>query len=229
MNENNKSFAHYAVKYFTGLTAPKNIPDSIKIMNPYTSDEVRYILHKFYNKYYNDHKKRTYILGINPGRFGGGLTGISFTDPVALNENCGISNSLGSKKELSSEFIYNVINEFGGTHKFFSEFYLSALYPLAITKEGKNYNYYDDPASLAFFLTEISKSITSQTKFGSSDTAICLGVRNYKYLNSINEQLKIFNRILVLDHPRYIMQYKRKKLSEYIAKYLKIFNEIWSM
>jgi hypothetical protein len=99
---------------------------------------------QFYNKFYNDSRKRIYVFGINPGRFGAGLTGISFTDPVALRENCEIENSLGDRKELSSKFSCMVVDEFGRAKKFFSNVFLAALYPFAITKQGKNYNYYDD-------------------------------------------------------------------------------------
>jgi hypothetical protein len=42
------------------------------------------ICSSFYQKYYADNKKRSLIIGINPGRFGAGVTGIPFTDPIRL-------------------------------------------------------------------------------------------------------------------------------------------------
>ena len=50
--------------------------------------------------------QRHLLLGINPGRFGGGVTGIPFTDPIRLQNVCGIENNFEKKQELSSVFIY---------------------------------------------------------------------------------------------------------------------------
>lgn len=35
-------------------------------------------------------------------------------------------------------------------------------------------------------------------------------------MKTLNEELKLFNEIIPLEHPRYIMQYRRKLLSEYL-------------
>ena len=80
-------------------------------------------------------KNESTYLGINPGRFGGGLTGISFTDPVALKKYCGIDNQLRNKEELSSKFVYEVINHFGGVNKFFSKVFSFCSLP-ASTNQG---------------------------------------------------------------------------------------------
>jgi hypothetical protein len=217
------SFAGKAIKYFLNLKTPSNLPEEIYITNPYNKQDVKRVVKEFYKKYFNDNNKRTFVLGINPGRFGGALTGISFTDPVALREECGIENDLGNKKELSSEFIYMVIKEYGRTEKFFSKYFLSALYPLAILKDGKNYNYYDSKKLFELTKTGIMKSVKAQAGFGANKKAvISLGKKNGNYLKSINEELKLFDRVDVLDHPRFIMQYRRKSLSKYINEYLRI-------
>src|SRR4030042_2042241 len=106
------NFANKAVRYFTKLKIPTRLPSGVQILNPYKNDNVKSAVKEFYQKFYNDERKRIFILGINPGRFGGGLTGISFTDPVALKKLCGIDNQLRKKEELSSKFIYEVINRF---------------------------------------------------------------------------------------------------------------------
>ena len=65
---------------FTGI-----LPAGISIMNPFKeSPQAVHITEQFYTKYYNDNNKRHLILGINPGRFGGGVTGVPFTDPKRL-------------------------------------------------------------------------------------------------------------------------------------------------
>jgi len=213
-------FANKAIKYFSDLS-PTNLKfGGVEIMNPYNSTEVRGAIKKFYNKFYNDSRKRIYVFGINPGRFGGGLTGISFTDPVALREHCGIENNLGDRKELSSKFVYKVVDEFGGAEKFFSKVFLTALYPFAITKEGKNYNYYDDKSLAKKLMPEIVQTIKSQIEFGArKDFAILLGKKNAEYFFRINEEHNIFTWVAVLEHPRYIMQYRLKKIDHYIDKY----------
>jgi len=49
-------------------------------MNPFRENpEALIVSGKFYKKYYNDNNPRFLILGINPGRFGAGVTGIPFT------------------------------------------------------------------------------------------------------------------------------------------------------
>lgn len=192
-------------------------------MNPYESDAVRFFIKKFYAKFYKDDKKRIFMIGINPGRFGGGLTGIAFTDPVALRENCGIENNLGNRKELSSKFIYMVVEKFGGAREFFSRAFLTALYPFAITKEGKNFNYYDDKSLSEKLKPEIIQTIKTQINFGAyKDFAILLGKKNAEYFADINEEHKFFKGIIVLEHPRYIMQYRLKNVDHYIKKYLEV-------
>jgi len=71
-----------------------------------------------------------------------GITGIPFTDPVKL-EVLGIANDFQKKRELSSDFVYQMITAFGGANKFYQTFYISAISPLGFTKDEKNLNYYD--------------------------------------------------------------------------------------
>jgi len=145
---------------------------------------------------------------------------------VALRNECGIENNLGFKKELSSEFIFHVIKEYGGVKKFYSKFFLSALFPLAILKDGKNYNYYDEPELLDLILPGIIDSVKNQIEFGARRAAICLGKKNSKYFNEINSKHNFFRNIEVLEHPRYIMQYKRKLLRKYIEQYIELLNKL---
>jgi hypothetical protein len=220
------SFSNKAIKYFCNLKTPHLKSSGVEVINPYESDEVKQLVKKFYSKFYNDEKERIFIVGINPGRFGGGLTGIAFSDPVALREDCGIDNSFGDRKELSSKFIYQVIKQFGGVQKFFSNVFLTALYPFAIVKDGKNYNYYDEKLLFDLLRNEIVENIQRQVKFGARrDFAILLGKKNADYFLPINEEHKFFKKIITLEHPRYIMQYKLKQIDGYIEKYLAAINK----
>jgi hypothetical protein len=193
------------------------------MINPYNCQKVKSVVKEFFSKFYSDNNKRLFVIGINPGRFGGGLTGISFTDPVALRDRCGIKNNFSTRMELSSIFIYKVIDRFGGVDKFFSNVFLTALYPLAIIKNGKNYNYYDEKKLYSSLKREIVKTVSSQIDFGAErERAIILGKKNAEYFLPINEEHQFFEEIIVLFHPRYVMQYKLKKIDSYIEDYLDV-------
>ena len=216
------TFANSAIKYFSSLNLPERLPKEISILNPYSKKEVNNAVQRFFKKYFDDNENRVFIFGINPGRFGGGLTGISFTDPVALREECEIENDLGDRQELSSKFIYRMIKEYGGVKKFYSKIFITALYPLAIIKDGKNYNYYDSLKLYESLKTQINSAIKEQIKFGTDRRfAVCLGRKNAKFFNEINKENNFFEELRVLDHPRYIMQYKLKHADAYIRNYLK--------
>ncbi|MDQ6762678.1 MAG: DUF4918 family protein [Bacteroidota bacterium] len=198
------------------------LPGEVEVMNPYKEAGTYKICNKFYSKYYNDTYPRHLILGINPGRFGGGITGIPFTDPLRLLSVCDIENDFPKKQELSSVFMYEMIAAFGGPENFYNKFYISSISPLGFTKNNKNLNYYDDrdlEQSLREFVIE---SIKLQLNFGiSSDVVFCLGEgKNFKYLLKLNDEMKFFEKVVPLPHPRFIMQYKLKKKDEYIEQYL---------
>ncbi|MFA3783250.1 uracil-DNA glycosylase family protein [Melioribacteraceae bacterium 4301-Me] len=220
-----KTFASLAINFFVNLNSPKKLPHSTEVMNPYRTREVQKIICNFFYKFYNDTNNRIFILGINPGRFGGGITGIPFTDPIRLEENCGIKNPFPKKLELSSRFIYKVIEKFGGPELFYSKFYISALYPLALIKDGVNYNYYDNKELYFALKDEIKYFLKKQFQFGAkNDFVISLGKKNTKFLKEINDELLLFKEIITLEHPRYIMQYRQKFIGKYISKYLECLN-----
>ncbi len=219
------TFADKALSFFLNLASPSNLPKNITTLNPYKTGVVRDAVQSFFNKFFNDFKERTLALGINPGRFGGGITGIPFTDPIALEKFCGIKNVFQKKKEISSEFIYKFVEKYGGTEKFYSGFFISALYPLALIKDGLNYNYYDEKKLYGMLKPFITETIKTHLEFGlKKDFVICLGRKNSVYLNEINEENNFFKRIIILDHPRYIMQYRRKFLDKYLDDYITAFN-----
>src|ERR1700750_535838 len=110
------------------------LPKYVEVLDAYQREDVQQACTLFYNKYYNDNNERHLLLGINPGRFGGGVTGIPFTDPIRLEKACGIKNGFQKKQELSSVFIYEMIEAFGGAEKFYKQFYFSAMSPLGFVK-----------------------------------------------------------------------------------------------
>jgi hypothetical protein len=215
----------HILKFYRELTFVGNVPKSVGVMNPYQEPAAFDLCKKFYSKFYHDTNPRTLLLGINPGRFGGGITGIPFTDPIRLASGCGIENTLAKKAELSSEFIYKMIQQFGGAEKFYSGFLISAVCPLGFVKDGKNLNYYDirelQQAAEPFILQSLQGHLT----FGvNRAVCFCLGEgKNFEYLTRLNVQHRFFKKVVPLSHPRFIMQYRRKHVDAHIDDYLKKF------
>lgn len=223
---NMNTFSGQIMKFYRSLDPQFPLPDQVELLNPFTDKMTQQLADQFYQKYFNDTQPRQFLFGINPGRLGGGVTGIPFTDPVRLMQNCGIEHQLPLKQELSSDFIYRMIDKAGGPQKFYSRCFLTAVCPLGFTFNGKNLNYYDSAELFAAARPFIISTIKKQVKAGCyTETAWCLGEgTNLKYLTLINDELKIFKNIIALPHPRWIMQYQRKSLDRYIELYLEKLN-----
>lgn len=218
------TFAEHVLKFYKSLDlSVHQLPKGVEVLNPYQDKTAIDLTQKFFRKFYSDNNPRRIIIGINPGRFGGGMTGIPFTDPIRLEKICGIENDLAKKPELSSDFIYRMISMYGGPEKFYSNYFISSVSPLGFTKDGKNLNYYDIKALQEGIQDFIIQSIKEQLTFGiSTDKAFCLGEgQNYKFLQALNNKHKFFSEIVPLPHPRFIMQYRRKRLDEFVDHYVK--------
>ena len=217
------TWAKELFEFYTSLKPQEYLPGSIQWLYPQKEKKVQAILELFLNKYYSDCSKRILFLGINPGRYGAGITGINFTAPKQLREDCEIENPF-SGSELSAEFIYAMINAYGGTKKFYSKFFIGSVCPLGFVQNGKNLNYYDNKELLKaiepFIIDNISRLVSYNI-----DRSICIcigGEKNFKYLSQLNEQNHWFKKILCVPHPRFIMQYKRKQVQDYIKLYLDV-------
>jgi hypothetical protein len=224
---NYMAFSDQIIKFLQSLSLTVKLPNRFEVLNPFSDKETLRVSKLFYKKYYHDDIKRRMILGINPGRFGAGITGVPFTDPIRIEKVCGIENTWVKKQELSSVFIYQMIEAYGGVEEFYKQFYITAVSPLGFIKEGKNINYYDDRELQKDVKPFVIECMNKQLKFGiKADVAYCLGEgKNYDYLKRLNDEMHFFNKIIALPHPRFIMQYKTKKKEEYIQKYLNAFYE----
>jgi hypothetical protein len=216
------TFGEKVLEFYRQLKIDDPLPPGVGIMNPYMESACFEVCRDFYSKFYGDTQKRFLILGINPGRYGAGITGIPFTDPIKLEKFFGIRNTLPRKPELSAEFIHGMIDAFGGHEKFFAGFFINSVSPLGFVQSGKNLNYYDTPALKDALGPFIRKSLSSLVRLGiHRERAFCLGEgENFRYLRRLNEEEKWFDAIIPLAHPRFIMQYRRKMVDEYIADYL---------
>jgi hypothetical protein len=218
------SFAERAYRFYSRLIAPR-VPRGVGVMNPYRERSVRRYVRSFLDRYYGDDRPRVLVFGINPGRFGAGITGITFTDPVALADFCGVPNDLQRKRELSSVFIYDFIARSFGVHEFYRRFFLTAMCPLGFTRAGINLNYYDIPALARGVEPFIVDSIRRQIAIGGrTDHAIVIGKgKNFEFMQRLNDAHGFFGNLHVVEHPRSIMQYRRRQLARYLDEYDSVF------
>ncbi len=208
----------------------QKLPEGIRIMNPFNGENAgvtNEITRRFYKKYYDDQHQRRIILGINPGRFGAGVTGVPFSDTKRLAEFCDIDVSAFSTHEPSSVFVYKVIEAYGGPEAFYSRYYINSLCPLGFIKKNDrgnwvNYNFYDDKQLYAVVKPFMIESVEQQLAFGiDCKKAFCLGRgKNYKFMQELNEEQKWFDEIVPLDHPRYVVQYKSRLMDDYVRNYM---------
>jgi hypothetical protein len=216
------------LKFYKDLKITAALPEGIEVLNPYQDKIAFDICKAFYGKYYDDHAKRFLIMGINPGRHGAGITGVPFTDPIKLETVFQINNPLPKKAELSADFIHSMIAAFGGADKFFSRFFINSVSPLGFVREGKNLNYYDDANLKRALRPFIERGIHTLLKLKIDRSVVfCLGEgENLKFLRMINDEGKFFERIIALPHPRFIMQYRRKRVTEYVGDYVAKLNSV---
>ena len=229
------TFADRVIEFNRKVEFRGTLPEGISIMNPFRNgdDYIFEVSSAFYKKFYDDNLPRRLILGINPGRFGAGFTGVPFTDTKRLTAECGIPYTGKQTHEPSSVFIYEVIRAYGGPERFYSDFYITSVCPLGFTHRGsngreKNYNYYDRPDLTAAVTDFIMWNIREQIAMGvSTGVCYCLGTgRNEKFLRALNEKYRFFDRIVAMEHPRFIMQYRSASRDEYITKYLSLLEKL---
>lgn len=219
-------FANRMERFNRALHFAAKLPQHIDMLNPFKSPQIQAFSNAFYQKYYNDENKRWAIFGINPGRFGGGLTGIPFTDFKRLRDVCKIDTNGNTSHEPSSEFIYKMIAGMGGVTAFYKQFYINSVCPLGFVVHKQNnkwinYNYYDDKALFAAAKPFIIKMMQKQIGLGlHTDECFCLGKKNAEYFSAINKEEQFFKKITELPHPRYIIQYKRKEMDFFIEEYV---------
>ena len=219
------NFADRVLKYHFSLKTDIKLPSPVEWIYPFESKETKESMRLFFQKYYADDHIRHFLFGINPGRFGAGVTGVPFTDPIRLQEVCEIENEFQKRNELSSIFVYDVIKAFGGVNSFYKNFYITSVCPLGFIKNGKNYNYYDDKALEKAVEKFIIKNFKSQIKFGTGPIAYSMGQgKNFKYLKALNDKHQFFEEVIPLPHPRWVMQYRLKRKQEYIDEYLEKLN-----
>lgn len=224
---NQNTLADQIIAFNRTLSYKGKLPDGFQVLNPYLSNpETMTVMQQFYHQYYDDNQPRRFLIGINPSRHGAGVTGVPFTDTKRLAQACGIKMQSAHTHEISSVFMYDMIEAFGGPRFFYQNFYINSPFPLAIIRRTPDFNwvnanYYDSPDLFEMVRPFMVESLKKHLSLGlDSSEVFILGKKNAEYIRKINREERLFDQLTVLDHPRYIQQYKSKEKLAYISKYL---------
>ena len=207
-----------------------DLPDPYKIINPYSDRNKKQVLQMvqiFYQKYFNDTNKRRLILGSSPARRGSAITGVPFEDASNLQKETGISIENLHISNAASDFLNEVIDKYGERTKFYHDFYLNFVCPFGICKTSSkgnpvNCNYYENKQVEEIVTPLIISALKTQINFG-IDTSVCYCIgsgQNYQELSKINKKWRFFQKIVPLEHPRFITQYHPEDKEKYLHKYL---------
>ena len=215
------------ITFNKGLQYTGKLPEGFAVLNPYLDNpETLQVMTSFYDKYYNDQAPRKFIIGINPSRHGAGVTGVPFTDTKHLKNDCGIPMLSARTHEVSSVFVYDMIAQYGGVSAFYKDYYINSPFPLAIVRKNAqgnwlNANYYDDPELFALTRSYMIETLQKHIALGlETNKVFVLGKKNATYLDKLNQEANLFQEMVVLEHPRYIEQYKSKEKQLYIDKFI---------
>lgn len=230
MNKN-ITFAEQVLLFQKNLSNVKlDLPTGFQLVNPLIGkqkEQVQEIMTSFYHKYYSDFHKRRLILGSSPARRGSAVIGVPFEEAGHLYQETGIYIDKFCIPKSSSDFLFEVMERYGGCKKFYSDFYMSFVCPVGIMKISSdgtavNSNYYENKTLQRTLYSFMVESIQKQIRFG-IDTSICYCIgsgENFKFLLKINKEFHFFEKIIPLEHPRFIMQYNRQRKEEFLNKYL---------
>ncbi len=179
-----------------------DLPEGYRAVNPYSGDQselVEKITTAFYQKYYNDTKPRRIILGSSPARRGSAVTGVPFEDAKHLQNETGIFIDEFYINQSSSDFLYDVMTEYGSCEQFYTDFYMNFVCPLGIVRTNAkgnevNCNYYENKKLQTALKSFILESIRRQIDFG-IDTSVCYCIgsgENFHFLSKINDEHHFF-------------------------------------
>jgi hypothetical protein len=223
-----KTFGGKVLYFINHLTYNRTpLSKKVTVYNPFKDlPQPTRIATGFYEKYFNDTHPRCTLFGINPFKWGAGLTGIPFTDYKRLQSECHIPYEGKASHENSSLFIYEMIRAFGGVEKFYRHFYFCWLCPVGFldpsVPNDKGASFYASRELMTIATPLIVENIRRQISIGiRTDICFVIGAgQNDKALRQINDQHHFFKEIITLEHPGYIVRYHNNERSAYIDRYL---------
>lgn len=101
------------------------------------------------------------------------------------------------------------------------------MYPLGFLQDGKNINYYELKDWKKFMLDQVVKEIEAHMHWPiNRKVAISIGAgENLKVLTQLNDEYGWFESVKALPHPRWVMQYRRKRKQEFLDEYVRVWLE----
>ena len=219
------TFGDRVLAFYDALVAFEWASADIALLSPVSASARREALATFCRSFYNDNSRRVFWLGINPSRVRNTSTGVPYTDGYALENYCNIHNDFSKSRELTADFFYRFVAAFGGPERFFSRHYAGAAFPLSVLRKDRYCNWYDSglPETIASSVPDL---IEKQVEMGSNGVLVVIGSgHNAKHLIRINTETNLFRKVLVVEHPRYIAQYKSKEIMRYVDKYCNVARE----
>lgn len=207
------------------------LPPGFAVINPFSGPQkrhVREVTTAFYQRFYDDHEPRRLVLGSSPARRGTAVTGVPFVDAELLKSESGTDIDGYAISRTSSGFIDEVISRCGGRERFYATFVMSFVCPLGLVKRKAkggevNANYYENKNLLESLRSFIVDTMKRQLTFGTdTSTCYCIGSgENFKFLSKINMEERFFDKIVPLEHPRFITQYNAERKGEFLGKYVR--------
>lgn len=185
-------------------------------------------LSTFYQKYYADKQGRHFIFGINPGRFGAGLTGVPFTDPLRLETECGIENKLPKSGALFPDFCLAIYSWLWWNSDFCPIFLHHFAIALGLCAQWREY-----PRLLRRPATCPQRRAVYCVEPADATAISPLEIRPFAsvkarimpILKKLNEREGFFREI-IRPHPRWIMQYRRKRVEEFVERYVGVLQSL---
>jgi hypothetical protein len=195
---------------------------NIKILSDFIDNKNNII--EFHKKYIEPNSPKIVICGINPGRNGAGLTGIPFIDFESL------SNMLPGIKEndweQSAKFFFSVVQGFG-IEIFYKNFHVTNISWFGFSRidKSKNVNYFEKDISTEIAIYLIDKFVEEMDLIN-PDYIIPLSKTVLYELENLKKQKKIRAEIgTCLNHPSWVVAYRRKDLSTWRQKYIDTFSK----
>jgi len=136
----------------SGTFEPLARSEGIEVLTGFLANWKR--IEAFYVRYYAT-KPSIVLCGINPGRYGAGLTGVPFLDFASLSKL--LPNVKRSDEEKSAQFFFQIVSHFGA-EDFFRTFYVTNVSWVGYEKDGKNCNYDKLPEAALSFVEAMFRS-----------------------------------------------------------------------
>ncbi len=190
---------------------------NVKILSDFIDNKNNII--EFHKKYVEPNSPKIVICGINPGRNGAGLTGIPFIDFESLSNMLPDINK--KDREQSANFFFSVIQQFG-IETFYKYFYVTNISWFGFSRidKSKNVNYYEKDISTEIAICLIDKFVEEMDLIN-PDYIIPLSKTVLYELESLKNQQKIRAEIgTCLNHPSWIVTYRRKDVITWRQKYV---------